>query len=66
MDSTLRRGSVPAFYAHIIGRPINPTVITFAPMLAKAGVREATLPQILVDNPRSFSQSRPRSRSFFG
>jgi phosphotriesterase-related protein len=36
------------------GPGIALTVTQFAPMLAKAGVSEATLRQILVDNPRRF------------
>ena len=43
-----------------MGRPIWLTVTTFAAMLAKAGVREATLRQILVDSPRRFLAVAPQ------
>ncbi|MGH9140857.1 MAG: phosphotriesterase family protein [Vicinamibacterales bacterium] len=42
------------------GPGIALTVTTFAPMLAKAGVSEATLRQILVDNPRRFLAVAPK------
>ncbi|HET6958309.1 MAG TPA: hypothetical protein VFI56_17050 [Vicinamibacterales bacterium] len=43
------------------GPGIGLTVTTFAPMLAKAGVSEATLRKILVDNPRRFLAVVPKS-----
>jgi phosphotriesterase-related protein len=43
------------------GPGIGLTVTAFAPMLAKAGVSEATLRKILVDNPRRFLAVVPRS-----
>ncbi len=42
------------------GPGIAQTVSVFGPMLVKAGVSEATLHQILVDNPRRFLAVRPK------
>jgi phosphotriesterase-related protein len=43
------------------GPGIGQTVIVFGPMLVKAGVSEATLRHILVDNPRRFLSFVPRA-----
>jgi len=43
------------------GPGIAQTATVFAPMLAKAGVKEATLKQILVENPKRFLAYVPRA-----
>jgi predicted metal-dependent phosphotriesterase family hydrolase len=43
------------------GPGIALTVTAFAPMLARAGVGEATLRRILVDNPRRFLAVVPKA-----
>jgi predicted metal-dependent phosphotriesterase family hydrolase len=42
------------------GPGVGLTVTTFAPMLTKAGVSEAVLHRILVDNPRRFLAVVPK------